>query len=128
MALRNEDLIGVDKQHRLYLAERITPDMLQPHIRADEWGYRVRCYALRDAGAELIARAEMRYAKGDMEDGDPGIVALGDGLPLALGADGSIVMRTATSRTFKLKFYPPPPWGHLPQGAGVQTTPTAKPK
>lgn len=106
----NEDFIGVDRRNRLYLAERITPDMLGPRIRADEWGYRVRCYALRAGGAALVAIGEIRYAKEDMEDEDPDVVAVGDGVPLRLGPDGSIVMRTATSRMFKLKFYAPPPW------------------
>ena len=108
--LGNSDLVGVDRRNRLYFAEPIVPDILEARTRADEWGYRVRCYDLRVEGVPMVAEAEIRYADGDMEDADPDVVAVGDGVPLRLGADGSIVMRTATSKVFKLKFYAAPPW------------------
>jgi len=110
--LASSELMGIDKSMRMFLAEDITAD--EPWDPPDRWGYLLRCYAITDESATMVAAAEIRYGTGDME-GYPGCVALGDGRPLSLAPDGAVVLRAANSKQFKLKFYAPPPWrGNAP--------------
>jgi hypothetical protein len=101
------DFIAVDALGRVFCAQSISAD--SPWDPPDHWGYVLRAYVLVGETAQRAGAAEVRYGPGDME-GYPGLVSLGDRPPLTVDINGSVILRAATSKEFRLKSYPPPPW------------------
>jgi hypothetical protein len=102
------NLVGVDDRGRVYLADPIVPeDGVGP---AEQWGEHLWCYSPRGKALAVVDEAEVRYRKGDIES-EPSIANVGDTEPVSILADGSPVLRMANAKQFRLRFYPPPPWG-----------------
>jgi hypothetical protein len=102
------DLVGVDDRGRTYLANPITPeDGTGP---AEKWGDHLYCCSPTGKALAVVDEAEIRYRKGDIES-EPTVANIGDTEPICILADGSPVLRAANAKQFRLRFYPPPPWG-----------------
>ena len=120
-----EGVVGIDREGRVYRSSAISgwyTELASPPPEA--WGYYVYCYALGDSRPQLLDKAEIGYSKGDME-ANPDFVYLGESR-LRLSPDGSIMLRTATRRRFKLEFFPPPPWRRVPQSEGMHMVPRVR--